>query len=177
MYEQKSTTCNWVAANSDISFQEGFCAGISRFFRSFLALAAWQTQEGLYRDPQQLLRTTLTEQSSCARSDRPFLCLPQANPCVLAVSRALQQPLSSVRTTSLARANTVILLLLLLPSTNQYHCTSHSTQTSNATALSPAQIRDPARSALKRDIRALTSPPAWLAAVARSCSPFASTAT
>jgi hypothetical protein len=123
--------------------------------------------------------STLGSELSAATAARvqrsSLLCLPQANPCVLAVSRALQ-PLSSICTTFRACQHCHP-LPSPSPSTNQPDTTLHSTQTSNATALSPAQIRDPARSALKRDIRALTSPPAWLAAVARCWTPFASTAT
>ena len=61
-----------------------------------------------------------------------------------------------------------------LPSTSQPNITQrtlHSAQTSTPHPLASA-IRDPARSALKRDIRALTTPPAWLA-VALRCSVFA----
>jgi len=75
--------------------------------------------------------------------------------------------------TTSARVNTVILLTPIpIYQPTKYHSTLYTPRKhQHATALSPAQsaVRNPARSALKRDIRALTSPPAWLAAVARCC--------
>ena len=142
---------NWTAADSDISFPEGFCAGLSLFSRSFLSLAAWQRQDGLPGSP------AVAHSVGSARPDRPFsvyqrkpirACLPSCSLCHRSVC------------TTFARVNTVI---LLTHSTPIYQPTEyHSTNIKRHSPLASA-VRRPARSALKRDIRALTSPPAWLA--------------
>ena len=95
--------------------------------------------------------------------DRPFhLCVfTNLNPSVLAV-RAASAVILPVQ--PFARVNTAVIILSLPsinPPTNQipfYTPHKHRRHIHLASA-----IRDPARSALKRDIRALTSPPAWLA--------------
>lgn len=120
------------------------------------------------------LRTENLLQSGLWRAlcDRPF--------CVYRTCLPFVQPLlSSVQPLRVSTLSSSFSLPSITQPTNQptkYHCTTLTLHTNiERHTFSPGAIRDPARSALKRDIRALTSPPAWLAAVALPCTPFAST--
>ena len=154
---------NWTAADSDISFPEGFCAGLSLFSRSFLSLAAWQRQDGLPGSPG------VAHSVDSARPDRPFsvyqrkpirACFPSCSLCHLSVQRLrVSTPSSSSLTHS------------RLP-TNRIPLYKHQTP-------QPSRQRSPPSRTLGSETRhPRTDKPARVArSVARSPTPFASTAT
>lgn len=156
-----------MVAGSDISFEEGFCASISRFSRSFLSLAAWHRQEELPGSPAVAHNRPLAVESDAPPgSSLPPLCVYQ--PKSERACRSCSLCCHPVCTT-FARVNTAV-IILSLPSTNQPNTTIslHSTQTSTP---HPPRLSNPRSRTLGSETRhPRTDKPARVArCVAPSC--------